>query len=47
MARYSSKSDELRNIKNEEHHHKWEIDNFKNKIVTFIVNFDRNNIIRN
>ena len=32
----------------EEHHHlKWEIDNFKIKLVTFIINFGRNNIIRN
>ena len=54
MARYSSKSGELRNINSlgcrasEVHLHlKWEIDNFKIKIVTFIVNFGRNNIIRN
>ena len=30
-----------------DHHRKWEIDNFKIKIVTFIINFGRNNIIRN
>ena len=48
MARRSSKLDELRDIDWKEHKHKkWEIDNFKMKIVTFIINFGRNNIIRN
>ena len=26
---------------------KWEIGNFKNKFVTFMINLSRNNIIRN
>ena len=53
MAGCSSKSDELRNTNSigclsEEHHHlKRENDNFKIEIITFIVKFDRNNIIRN
>ena len=25
----------------------WDIDNFKIKVVTFIINFGRNNVIRN
>ena len=53
MVRCSSKSGELRNIKlhrmySEEHRHlKWKIDNFRIKTLMFIVNFGRNNIIRN
>ena len=53
MARCSGKSDKLRNINSIGCRarnitiEKWEIDNFKIKIVTFIVNFGRNNIIRN
>ena len=31
----------------EQNHLKWEIDNFKIKIVTFTLNFVRNNINRN
>ena len=35
-------------MKSEEHHHKkWEIDNFKIKIVILLVNFGRNSIITN
>ena len=50
MARCSSKSDELRNINYIGYRarniniYKW--DNFKIKIVTFIVKFGRNNIVR-
>ena len=53
MARCSSKSDELSNINSIGCRvrnitiSKWEIDNFKIKIVTFILNFGRSNIIRN
>ena len=48
IARCSSKTNELRDIDSIEHHHlKWEIDYFKIKVVTFIINFGRNNIIRN
>ena len=53
IARCSSKTIELRDIdsigcraKNITIY-KWEIDNFKIKVVTFIINFGRNNIIRN
>ena len=51
MARCSSRYDELRDINSIGCRarnitiYKWEIGNFK--IVTFIVNFGRNNIIRN
>ena len=53
MARCSSKSDELRNIKSIGCRarnitiEKWEIDNLQIKINAFIINLGRNNIIRN
>ena len=52
MARCSSKTKELRDIDSIGCRtrnipiKKWEIDNFKIKVVTFIINFGRNNIIK-
>ena len=51
MARFSSQTNEVRDINSiglRERKitiYKRGIDNFKNKIVTFIINFGRNNII--
>ena len=53
MARCSSKTNELRDIDSIGCRarnitiKKWEIDTFKIKVVTFIINLGRNNIIRN
>ena len=53
MAKCSSQTNELRDIDSigcrakDTTILKWEIDNFKLKIDTFIINFGRNNIIRN
>ena len=51
IARYSSKTNELREIDSIGCRarnitiSKWEIDNFKMKVITFIINFGRNYII--
>ena len=53
IARCSSKTNELRDIDSigcrarKTTIKKWKIDNFKIKVLTFIINFGRNNIIRN
>ena len=53
MARCSSKTNGLRDIDSigcrsrNTSILKWEIDNFNIEIVTFIINFGRNNIVRN
>ena len=53
IARCSSKTNELRDIDSIGCRarnitiEKWEIDYFKIKVVSFIINFGRNNIIRN
>ena len=54
VARCSNKSDEFANInsigsreRNLDYYLKWEIGNFKIKIVTFILSYGRGNIIRN
>ena len=53
MARCSSKTNELRDIDSIERRWRnitilqWDIDHFKIKIDTFIINFGRNNIARN